>query len=77
VVGNYNKGKYEGKLEGIKVGKEQGIKVGKEQGIKEGAHQKMIQMAKNCLAEGLGVSLAAKLSGLSEVEIIELITKAE
>ena len=61
VVGNYNKGKYDG------------IKVGKEQGIKEGAHQKMMEVAKKCLAEGLSLSLAAKLSGLSEMEIKKLV----
>jgi predicted transposase/invertase (TIGR01784 family) len=49
VVGNYNKGKYEGAIE----------------------------VAQRCLAKGLGVSLAAKLSGLSEVEINELITKGK
>ncbi len=57
VVGNYNKGKYEGMLEGIK----------------EGAYQKMIEMAKNCLSEGLSVTMTAKLSGLSEDQVKELI----
>ena len=61
VVGNYNKGKYEGKLEGIK------------EGIKEGAYQKMIEVAKNCLSEGLGAALAAKLSGLSVEQVNALI----
>jgi predicted transposase YdaD len=49
-----------GKQEGIKEGLKKGIK----EGIKEGVHFKSIQMAENCLKEGMDMNLIAKLTEL-------------
>ena len=56
VVGNYNKGKYEGHLEGKE----------------EGKNERNIEVAKNCLELGMSISTIALITGLTEEEILQL-----
>jgi predicted transposase/invertase (TIGR01784 family) len=53
------------KREGIK----EGIEIGEEKGIKIGEANKQIEMAKNCLKNGLSIEMTMKLTGLTEDEI--------
>ena len=56
IVGNYNKGRYEGEAY-------------KEQYAEEKAKEKQNEIAKNCLEDGMSIAQTAKLTGLSEDEI--------
>jgi predicted transposase/invertase (TIGR01784 family) len=53
-------------------GEARGIEIGRAEGIIEGEHNKAIEMARKALAEGLPLSVIAKLTGLSEDEIAAL-----
>ena len=64
IVGNYNKGKYEGREEG-EADKEQYA----DEKAKEREKQTKLEMAKNCLGDGMSIAKTAKLTGLTEDEI--------
>ena len=65
IVGNYNKGKYEGREEGREEGE-----ANKEKYAEEKVKQEKLDMAKNCLKNGLGIEMARKITGLTEGELM-------
>ena len=73
-------GRAEGRAEGEAVGIEKGIEQGRvegevigiNKGIEKGIEKGIIATAKNMLEEGLGISVIAKYTGLSEEEIKKL-----
>ncbi len=65
IVGNFDKGKFEGHQEG----RQEGI----EEGRQEGRLESRYEIAKNCLAEGMPVTVITKLTGLSEDEIRQIV----
>jgi predicted transposase/invertase (TIGR01784 family) len=75
IVGNYNKGKTEGKIEGRKEGKIEGKKEGKIEGKKEGQIERNIEIVKKLHEEGTSIPLASKITGLSEDEIKKIIAQ--
>jgi len=56
IVGNYNKGKYEGEAN-------------KEQYAEEKLKKEKLGMVKNCLKNGLSIEMTSKITGLTEDEI--------
>jgi len=60
IVGNYNKGRYEGREEG---------EANKEKYAEEKAKEKQIEIAKNCLKNGMSIEITSNLTGLSQEEI--------
>jgi len=62
----------EGHAEGFAEGIEQGIAEGIEQGIEQGRDGERRQLARNMLAEGIAPALVAKITGLTEDEMVEL-----
>ena len=80
VVGNYIVAKEEGRMEGRKAGREEGREAGRLEGeqnkekyaaeiAEKREKQKQIEMAANCLKNGLSIELTAQLTGLTEKEI--------
>ena len=61
---------------GIEEGREQGLEQGREEGLeqgrKEGREVEKRLLARNMLAEGLEPATVAKISGLTEGEILAL-----
>ncbi|MBQ3733085.1 MAG: Rpn family recombination-promoting nuclease/putative transposase [Bacteroidales bacterium] len=64
--------KEEGILIGIQMGIEQGIQQGREQGREEGREERTLQLARNMLAEDLDSAMVAKISGLTEADVLAL-----
>jgi flagellar biosynthesis/type III secretory pathway protein FliH len=66
----------EGREQGLEQGREQGLEQGREQGLeqgrKEGREVEKRLLARNMLAEGLEPATVAKISGLTEGEILAL-----
>jgi predicted transposase/invertase (TIGR01784 family) len=44
-------------------------KKGREQGRQEGEHHKAIQVAENCIKEGLSIEITSKITNLSIAEV--------
>ena len=64
----HEKGRAEGKIQGIKEGKIQGIKEGKMEGIKEGK----METAKAALRKGLSLDLVVEITGLTHEVVLKL-----
>ncbi|OMG46671.1 hypothetical protein BK140_26030 [Paenibacillus macerans] len=64
----YEEGLKEGMEEGIEKGIEQGI----EQGIAVGVEKGIEKTALNMLREGMEISLVAKVTGLTEEQVVKL-----
>jgi predicted transposase/invertase (TIGR01784 family) len=62
----------EGKLEGIFEGKLEGIQLGFQQGVQQGTQQTKLEVVRTMLHERLDIALIAKITGLSESEILKL-----
>ena len=58
----------EAKEEGIQIG----IQMGIEQGIQQGREERTLQLARNMLAEDLDSAMVAKISGLTETDVLAL-----
>ncbi len=62
--------------EGVEKGREEGVEIGidkgREEGLKEGENQKSLEIAKNCLKEGLSIETISKLTGLTLEQIESL-----
>ena len=58
----------EAKEEGIQIG----IQMGIEQGIQQGREERTLQLARNMLAEDLDSAMVAKISGLTEADVLAL-----
>ncbi|MGG5255392.1 hypothetical protein ACQYAD_18355 [Neobacillus sp. SM06] len=71
IVGERRAGKEEGFKEGMKHGIEQGMKQVMEQGMKQGMRQLIQNMVKN----GATVSEIAKMTGVGEEEVRELLSE--
>ena len=65
-------GRAEGREEGRAEGREQGREEGIEQGIQQGEANTKRLLAKNMLAEGIPPAVVARISGLTEDEIMAL-----
>ena len=70
------KGIQKGRKEGIQKGRKEGIQEGRKEGIqegrKEGKKEREMEIAKQMHAEGMAHALIAKVTGLSEKEILAL-----
>ena len=62
----------EGREEGVLIGIEQGIELGREQGREEGREETKCLLARNMLAEGFAPAVVAKITGLTEEEVLSL-----
>ena len=60
------------KREGIAEGMEKGMKEGLEKGRAEGMNQRSLDIARNMLADGVGINLIMKYSGLTQEQIEKL-----
>ena len=65
----------EGIEKGREEGREQGIQQGMQQGILQGEANAKRLLARNMLAEGLGPDIVARISGLTEEEVLALVQK--
>ena len=63
--------------EGIEEGKKIGVKKGIEEGKKEGEKNKVIEIAKEMLKEGMEIEKIIKITGLTEEELEEIIKENE
>lgn len=59
--------------QGMEKGVEKGFEQGMEQGIEKGAERKQCEMILNSYEEGLPISLIAKITGLSEEKVLQII----
>ncbi|WP_265042247.1 Rpn family recombination-promoting nuclease/putative transposase [Wolbachia endosymbiont (group B) of Melanostoma mellinum] len=70
------KGRQEGRQEGIQIGHEkgkaEGIKIGAEKGREEGEKQAKIAVAKNLLKAGVSTDIISQTTGFSHSEILQL-----
>ena len=64
--------KEEGIQIGIQMGIEQGIEQGREQGREEGREEEKRQLVRNMLAEGLDPAMVAKITELTEGEVLAM-----
>ena len=62
-----------GMAQGLEKGMAQGLEKGMAQGLEKGMREKALETAKNALGMGLSVQQAAKISGLDEAELSNLI----
>lgn len=58
-----------GRAEGLAAGRAEGLAEGEKKGREEGMKEGLIKIANNMKAEGLSISLIAKMTGLSEEEL--------
>ena len=56
-------------------GLEEGLAEGLEQGLEKGREERTFQLARNMLAEGLNPAMVAKISGLTEAEVLALVNE--
>ena len=68
----YKVGEMKGLKQGIEVGRKEGIETGLKEGIETGQKDKTLEMAKKLKEIGMELPLIAKVSGLSQDEIINL-----
>jgi hypothetical protein len=61
-----------GEARGISIGKQEGISIGKQEGISIGKQEGMRTMALKMIKEGYSTEIIARITGLSEQEILEL-----
>ena len=61
--------------EGIEKGREEGREQGMQQGMQQGEANAKRLLARNMLAEGLGPDIVARISGLTEEEVLALVQK--
>ena len=62
----------QGREEGGEQGREEGIEQGREQGIEQGREVERRHLAINMLAEGIAPAMVARISGLTEEEVLAL-----
>ena len=60
------------KQEGLAEGMEKGMELGMEKGMAKGMNQKALDIARNMLADGVGINLIMKYSGLTQEQIEKL-----
>ena len=65
-------GMAKGKQEGLAEGMEKGMELGMEKGMAKGMNQKALDIARNMLADGVGINLIMKYSGLTQEQIEKL-----
>lgn len=74
---SFGDGYYEGEVigmeKGIGIGREQGIGIGREQGVEIGIAQTTKNIALNLAKEGTTVEIIAKVTGLSELDIKQIL----
>ena len=74
---SFGDGYYEGEVigmeKGIGTGREQGIGIGREQGVEIGIAQTTKNIALNLAKEGTTVEIIAKVTGLSELDIKQIL----
>jgi predicted transposase/invertase (TIGR01784 family) len=63
-----------GKVEGIQKGKAEGIEQGIDRGIKIGEQAASMKIASTLFAEGISIERVARLTGLTEAEVKELMS---
>jgi len=68
----YKVGEMKGLKQGIEVGRKEGIETGRREGIETGQKDKTLEMAKKLKEIGMELPLIAKVSGLSQDEIMNL-----
>ena len=71
-IANINTAMEDGINKGIEIGEEQGIKIGeanKEKYAEEQRKQEKLNMAKNCIEDGMSIAKTARLTGLTEDEL--------
>ncbi len=75
---SFGDGYYEGEVigmeKGIGIGREQGIGIGREQGVEIGIAQTTKNIALNLAKEGTTLDIIAKVTGLSESEIKQIVS---
>ena len=75
---SFGDGYYEGEVigieKGIGIGREQGIGIGREQGVEIGIAQTTKNIALNLATEGTTLDIIAKVTGLSESEIKQIVS---
>ena len=64
--------KQKGLAEGMEKGMEKGMELGMEKGMAKGMNQKALDIARNMLADGVGINLIMKYSGLTQEQIEKL-----
>ena len=60
------------KQKGLAEGMEKGMELGMEKGMAKGMNQKALDIARNMLADGVGINLIMKYSGLTQEQIEKL-----
>ena len=74
---SFGDGYYEGEVigieKGIGIGREQGIGIGREQGVEIGIAQTTKNIALNLAKEGTTVEIIAKVTGISELDIKQIL----
>ena len=63
--------------DGLKQGIEQGIEQGREEGIQEGEYQAKINTAQKLLQRKMDIADIAEITGLSEIEINQMVTDTD
>ena len=62
----------EGRQDGLALGEQRGIAIGEQRGIAIGEHNKATSIAIQLLSNGIGISVIAHATGLTEEEIKSL-----
>ena len=68
----YEEGMAIGEQRGIAIGEQRGIAIGEQRGIAIGEHNKATSIAIQLLSNGIGISVIAHATGLTEEEIKRL-----
>ena len=61
-----------GRMEGLREGRQEGIREGRQEGLREGKQEERMEIARTMLDCKFDISTIAKLTGLSEEEILAL-----
>ena len=61
--------------QGLEEGLAEGLEQGLEQGLEKGREERTFQLARNMLAEGLNPAKVAKISGLTEAEVLAMVNE--
>ena len=69
---NRRQAREEGREQGREEGREEGRKEGRVEGMQQGDANARLQLAKNMLTEGISPAMVARISGLTEEEVLAL-----
>ena len=67
-------GKVEGKEEGLKQGELKGLKKGRIEGLKEGKKTMIVEIIQNGVSNNMSVEILTQLTGLTEKEVLDIIS---